>query len=590
MKKTKILALAFAALALGACSNEDVVDNGNPAVQPGEKGYISVSVSLPTQPATRANDVFDDGLPAEYKVNDATLLLFKGANEANATFAGAYDLDVTGFATQAPADDQITSNATLVREITKPATTEGENIYALVVINDNGLLTVNGDETASLNGTTLVGKSFEAFSEQVMTLDADDLTGNGFFMSNAPLSNVAGGNLAAAPQATVTTLATVDPTAICPTMAEASSNPAANIYVERAVAKVTVNAADAETVTGGNPALAGYEVTGWAFNVENTKTYAVRNVAGADWWGYTRTGATDYRFIGGNAVAAGLYRTYWGYDPNYDSYTAADFTVKSGEELDNTTLLGFGENNPGYCLENTFNFDNQKKNRTTQVVVKAKLTVTGAEQDGTFYTVNGNTSTIYQKAGVENLVKTRIMDWLEANKATYIKGGTVDGDDLAVTLSNATADKGGIITVTSVVLPEEAATDITFADGQNLAALNAAFSTQVTSSINGGTSPLKISYYKDGYAYYPILIKHFGDEQTPWVQDGKEGYTTAADFLGRHGALRNNWYDITVTGIKNIGSASVPDVTDEWDDPEDNYIAVKINILSWAKRTQSAEL
>lgn len=591
MKKYKFFALAFAALTLGACSNDDIVDQqGGSTVNPGEQGYISVALNLPTQPTSRANDAYDDGLPVEYKVNDATLLLFKGTSEALATFAGAYELDVTGFADKAPADDNITSTATLVREITKPSTTGNENIYALVVVNDNGKLTV-ANETASLGGVALTGKTFSDFAEQVLTTNADELTADGFFMSNAPLSNVSGGTTAtAAPTATVTTLAVIDPDNIYPTIAEASSNPAANIYVERAVAKVTVNATDAATVTDGNPKLAGYEVEGWTFNVANTKTYAVRNVEGADWWALTRTGVTDYRFLGNVPVAENLYRTYWGYDPNYNTYTAADFTVKSGEELDNTTLLGFGENNPGYCLENTFDIANQIENRTTAVVVKAKLKVTGAEDDGTFYTVNGNTSTIYQKAGVENLVKTRIMDWLEENKATYIQSGTVDGDDLVVTLSNATTDKGGIISVTSVVLPEDAATGITFVDGQNLEALNEAFTTQVANLVNGGTNPLVISYYKDGYAYYDIKIKHFGDDQTPWAQDGQDGYTTAADFLGRYGALRNNWYDITVTGIKNIGSASVPDVTNKWDDPEDNYIAVSINILSWAKRTQNAGL
>ena len=591
MKKTKLFALAFAALALGACSSDDLVEQKNPTVTPGENGYVSVALNLPTQPTARANDAYDDGLPVEYKVNDATLLLFKGTSEALATFAGAYELDVTGFADKAPADDNITSTATLVREITKPSTTGNENIYALVVVNDNGKLTVD-NETASLDGVALTGKTFSDFAEQVLTTNADELTADGFFMSNAPLSNVSGGTTAtAAPTATVTTLAVIDPDNIYPTIAEASSNPAANIYVERAVAKVTVNAQDAETVTDGNPKLAGYEVEGWTFNVANTKTYAVRNVEGADWWALTRTGATDYRFLGNVAVAKDRYRTYWGYDPNYNTtYNAADFDINSNEELDNTTLLGFGENNPGYCLENTFDIANQIENRTTAVVVKAKLTVTGAEDDGTFYTVNGNTSTIYQKAGVENLVKTRIMDWLEENKATYIQSGTVDGDDLVVTLSNATTDKGGIITVASVVLPEEAATGITFVDGQNLEALNEAFTTQVANLVNGGTNPLVISYYKNGYAYYDIKIKHFGDDQTPWAQDGQDGYTTAADFLGRYGALRNNWYDITVTGIKNIGSASVPDVTNKWDDPEDNYIAVSINILSWAKRTQSAGL
>lgn len=588
MKNVKLFSMALAALMLGACSSDEVAVNDNQTVTGGEKGYVNLSINLPTQPTSRANDVYDDGLPAEYKVNDATLLLFAGTTEAAATFQSAYELDVTGFATQAPDDDNITTKATLVQEITTPTTTSGQNIYALVVINDNGLLTVDGANIASLSGTSLTGKTFAQVYGQALTLSsAADLTDDGFFMTNAPLANKAGGTV----QPTgveVTTLAKIDPTAIYHTVSEASSKPATTIYVERAVAKVTVKATDASTVTGGNPLIAAYEVEGWAFNVLNKKTYAVRNVAGANWWEYTKTGTTaDYRFVGGYAVATGLYRTYWGIDPNYSTaYAADDFTITSGTELDNTTLYGFGENNPGYCIENTFNIANQINNRTTQVVLKAKLSITGAETDGTFYTLNGNTSTIYQKTGVENIIKTDVMEWLEEKKATYIENGTVDGDALAVVLSNATTDKAGKVTITSVTLPEDAATGITFVDGQNLQTLNAAIATQVA-ALNGN---LTIDYYKDGYAYYPILIKHFGDDQTPWAADGTEGYTSEADFLGRYGALRNNWYDITVSGIKNIGTSSVPDVTEKFDDPENTYISVAINVLSWAKRTQSVDL
>lgn len=587
MKNVKLFSMALAALMLGACSSDEVAVNDNQTVTGGEKGYVNLSINLPTQPTSRANDVYDDGLPAEYKVNDATLLLFAGATEAAATFKSAYELDVTGFATQDPANDNITTKATLVQEITTPTTTPGQNIYALVVINDNGLLTVNAN-VASLDGTSLTGKTFAQVYGQALTLSsAADLTDDGFFMTNAPLANKAGGAVQQLTDVEVTTLAKIDPTAIYHTASEASSKPATTIYVERAVAKVTVNATDADQVTGGNPNIASYEVEGWAFNVLNTKTYAVRNVAGATWWEYTKAGQTpDFRFVGNTFVATGLYRTYWGIDPNYSTYAEGDFTVTSGTELDNTTLYGFGANNPGYCIENTFNIANQINNRTTQVVLKAKLTIKGAETDGTFYTLNGNTSTIYQKTGVENIIKTDVMEWLEENKATYIASGTVNGDDLAVVLSNATTDKAGKVTITSVTLPEGAATGITFVDGQTLQTLNAAIATQVT-ALNGN---LTIDYYKGGYAYYPILIKHFGDEQTPWTSDGKDGYDSEAGFLGRFGALRNNWYDITVNGIKNIGTSSVPDVTNEYDDPENTYISVAINVLSWAKRTQSVEL
>lgn len=68
MKKTKFFALAFAALTLGACSSDDLVEQKHPSVTPGEKGYVSVAVNLPSQPSSRANDNFDDGTAEEYNV------------------------------------------------------------------------------------------------------------------------------------------------------------------------------------------------------------------------------------------------------------------------------------------------------------------------------------------------------------------------------------------------------------------------------------------------------------------------------------------------------------------------------------------
>ena len=64
----------------------------------------------------------------------------------------------------------------------------------------------------------------------------------------------------------------------------------------------------------------------------------------------------------------------------------------------------------------------------------------------------------------------------------------------------------------------------------------------------------------------------------------------AGNYLGRYGVLRNNWYTINVEGIKKIGSPVVPEVTGDPDDELAAYISVKINVLSWAKRTQGATL
>lgn len=609
MKTTKFFALALAALALGACSSDDVIEQKEPAITGGEKGYVSISVNMPTQPTGRAFDEessLDDGLPSEYKVNDATLLLFSGATEDAATFATAYNLDATGFAMNNDDPNQITSSATLVQEVTVPTTTDDDKIYALVVLNNNGKITVGADGTLTVGGSDFTGTFKKFYEETVLTLSngADDITGNGIFMSNAPLYSMPGG--ASDPTGgAVSTLTVIDKNKIYTTEAEASSNPAANIYVERAVAKVTVNAqSGSQTVTDGNENIASYEVAGWTFNVANTKTYPVRNVAnGSSWWALKAAGVTGadlYRFVGNVAVATNLYRTYFGEDPNYDNvdgYKEDDFIIKSGEDLANTTLFGFGANNPGYCLENTFDVANMINNRTTQVVVKAKLTLDGdlAENDGSFYVLNGNTSTIYKKDGVVATVQGRIADWLQANWDTYFDAkGTIAGTAIDVVLSNATENKGGVITITSATLDEEDVDGLGFKDGQTLEALNDDITDQVA-ALNAEDG-LEISYYKGGYAYYPILIKHFGDDQTPWTEEASNtsgayaGDAANANWLGRYGVLRNNWYDITVTGIKNIGSPSVPDITGDTDDPESRYIAVSINVLSWTKRTQSADL
>ena len=72
---------------------------------------------------------------------------------------------------------------------------------------------------------------------------------------------------------------------------------------------------------------------------------------------------------------------------------------------------------------------------------------------------------------------------------------------------------------------------------------------------------LTISYYKGGVAYYPVLIKHFGNTETPWtmptggVLESYPGTDAANNWLGRYGVLRNTWYTVNVTGLKTSVSA-----------------------------------
>lgn len=586
MNKLKLFPIALTALVLGACSSEDIIDNGGQGpVAQGEKGYISLSINLPTTPSTRANDQFDDGLEAEYKVNDATLLIFNGTDEATAVFSGAYEL---GSMSQTTIGGNITASYNVTQEITKPG---AGNVYALVIVNKGNVLTKTNDGEWKLKGESLIGKTFDYFRTTAQTLTASELasvtstTEGSFFMTNAPLytnpggvTNPNGGN--------AVTLTKINTENIYSTQAEAEDNPAASIYVERAVAKVTVTNSN----TGSVGSSLTYAITGWTLDVTNTKSYIVRNVNDADWWGYKAATSNDYRFVGSAAVAAGLYRTYWACDPNYASLVEGDFTKLEGTIP--ASLTEVGKN--AYCLENTFNVANMNQNQTTRVIVAAKLTMTGAEESGDFYILDNDKNTIFTRENAVNAIKAEyltnpaVVAALQDPTTGLNEGQSIGEADLTVNFDSK-ENTGGDLTVTEITISEDRKGD--FKGGDIPAVLKADGNNAIIAAVNAGK---KVSYYKGGVAYYPVMIRHFDEDQTPWTAEGKtESYpepNAEANWLGRYGVLRNNWYNIDVTAIKTIGSADVPDVYGTPDDPMESWISVEINVLSWAKRSQNVEL
>lgn len=587
MKRFNLIPLALTTLMLGACSSEDGLNlGGGNSVAQGEKGYISFSLNLPTVKSTanRANDDFDDGVAAEYKVKDATLLLFSGANEGEATFAGAYDLStkMTGGTSDG---DNITTTYKIAQEVTKPV---GANVYAMVVINGktSNVLTESGG-TWSIKGQPLTASTtkYKDLAGAAYNLSKTDVaniastTGDGcFLMTNAPLYTKAGG-VSNPTGGSVQTLTEINPNNIFTTEAEAKANPAANVYVERAVAKVTVTGNTTGTKAGGN--IANYEIKGWTLDVTNQSSYLVRNVNGADWWSLKADGVNDYRFVGAAAVADGLYRTYWGIDPNYS--TGGTFTTQAGTTPTNLKTVGAND----YCLENTFDLTQMKDDQTTRVIVAAALDL---DADGTaddFYVLdNDKSNTTLTLEGIKNTIKAAylangtVVGLLKAN----LNGGeSIDADDLEVTF-NEKATTGGYVTVTEITIKDESASK--FKTSAIPEGLQAANNDAIIADVNAAH---KIAFYKGGVSYYPVMIKHFGDDLTPW-SNGEVYGSNKADFLGRYGVLRNNWYSINVTGIKSIGDPEVPKVYGTPDDPSESWISVTINILSWAKRSQSVDL
>ena len=577
MKKSLLFSAVLAGLMLGSCSSSDDLAGGNtPANQDGN-GYVAFTINLPSQSgsSSRANDVFNDGLAKEYSVQNATLILFNGgATEGKSSFVEAYNLSTAPWQNVGTSTDNITTQSTkIVQKVTKSIT----NAKALVILNNNGILNVGDDGSLTVNGTKFEG-TYAEFLAKAEATQNKTLTKDGFYMANAPLANDKGGSAAPATGTTVTTLTDLTGK-IYDTEAEAKLGTPAEVYVERGVAKVTLNKGEVAKADNGTTDKVDFAISGWAIDNTNPTTYLVRSTKGfTDWMGYANEKCTTnpYRFVGHTPVAANLYRTYFAQDMNYDTDATA---LKRVEEADFKDA--YGDANPQYCFENTFDVKHQNENQTTLVAIKAKL---NSGKD--FYIVGGDQTTLFDKTQLEKLIKNKFLSveegWVKDNAKDETT--SIGEDDLTLTFDN---DAAGVINLTSVTVNSEKLKD-------SPAALPATYLEDVKAAVGS------VVCYKNGVSYYTVRIKHFGDDLTPWkngeldVKPGSvypDGTKTAENnWLGRYGVLRNNWYDITVEDVKGLGSATVPELTGTTDDELESYIAVRINVLSWAKRTQGAIL
>ena len=123
MKKTLLFSVALAGLMLGSCSSSDDLNGGgNTGSNQSGSGFISLSLNLPTRSGSMSravNDQFDDGLVDEYAVQNGTLILFEGADEASAKFAGAYTLKNLSMNLVGTTDDNITTTTKITQKINR---------------------------------------------------------------------------------------------------------------------------------------------------------------------------------------------------------------------------------------------------------------------------------------------------------------------------------------------------------------------------------------------------------------------------------------------------------------------------------------
>lgn len=577
MKIKHYFGLAVIAAMTASCSsNEDLGTAGSgTGTNEAGVGYATFTINLPSVSGTRAADAggaeMDEGTPEEYKVSNATALIFQkyGADEGSYKFVESVTLPIDGW-TDDPTPGITTTSKKLVAKLTNVDT---KNDYSVLILLNN----------KKVNLPT-VGQSYNDWnSKNILTPSVTDWAGSdGFYMANAPLKGSA---------VSPATLVHINKNNIYASVTEANDptkDCAATVFVERGVAKMSVadptptdpikvkdKATKAETEST-------VKFNNWALDITNKKTYAVHNIDGlsAD---YAEIWKPTGRFFGTNG------RVYWGKDPNYSMPELKDANLtgdtKRSEEFNFITSIDDINktfDKPVYCLENTFDLANMYQGQTTRVIFKATYTPKDDKgnsladaADGTFYTI-GNMTTI--------LNETKLKDAVDAVAKTVLPTGYhIDYTNIkkkgshVITLEDIKDDGGATLgEATGTAIVKEINDKLGLTDGEGLAE-------------GRPEARVGINTYKKGVTYYIARVKHFGS-LTDWHSG--ESYEDNNDkYLGRYGMLRNNWYELQVGNVYGPGYPGVPPVDpNQPDDENEKYLSVSVKILSWAKRSDKVDL
>lgn len=557
-----LFGMAVMATALVGCSSsDDLTPNGNEGNQTGA-AYASFRINLPTTSGTRADDPtpgtpsFDEGTAKEYEVKNGTILIF----DKDGKYVTSAQLGTMNPWTPVKTDGVTTAAITTVQ---LSGVKVGGNYQALVLLNNDV------DATTSKVTLPATGTPYATWSAKASNVNAEKYAStDGIFMANAPMYT-----------GTTTEPTTLVPIAnVCASREEAQAKVATTVYVERGLAKVTMqNFTDGGyTVAEGTYKNDKVEIKNWQLDVTNKSTFPVHQTGDLS-TGFTAIWSTPRFYDGGNQS---FKRVYWGVDPNYSGATLQNleackkaFTMIGKNDIKGKT----GNDHPQYCLENTFDLSNMMQGQTTRVVFKAVYTPKALEgtTEKTFYKIGNNTA-IWKEADLKQQIKTVALNAMKITDAAEQAKYVVKLDATENNISGAAGQH--LIKAENITYTGDAADD--------------KVSPTVVNTINeklGLSEAAGIATYLDGVTYYIARIKHF-NELTPWTAG--EGYGTKNDkYLGRYGVLRNNWYDLSVTSISGLGYPEVPEVKPTVpDDENEQYINVEVKILSWAKRSQSIDL
>ena len=576
------------------------------------KAWLTLDLSLSDEDGTtRGHEkgttratTFDDGTSAEHAIRTLTLVLFHGTGtEGQMQVASTYQVD---YAAETDGHAQVTHHSQNTIQISSDNINANDRLAILAIANASPAISA-GQTFADVRDLT---------ADIITTISGTDY----YMMSSSPLASANDGT------GTVSTLVGITSDNLHPTEAEARSNPAGHIYLERAAAKVTVTNDITSYYIQGNH-YATFNATDLTFTLDNYNAsgYLCRHLS-----------ATNYaRMVETMPLPNGKFRTYWAEDVNYDNLT----TTLTNYTSATSTWLALGNDHPQYCAENTFDVSHMQDNYTTSVLVRLQLnagtdfyttSVTGQDiifqppsttlseegtgasssfsreaattpdgsPSGTAATPGGSPSGISRSAVVtydgtstatiDNYLRT----WLwQTNSAfrnwvnTYAAG---EPKHVSIAVTTPTGGGTATATVTQTAQPSGSTGATAFAS----LALNEYIADNIT-----------LTFYDDGYCYYRVPVRHFNDTQTPWASaptmtdntttqaysttaaTAVGGSTADATFLGRYGMVRNNWYTIGITGVTHVGSPVIPSLTTDADDRIEQLLNATLNIASWTTNT-----
>lgn len=559
MKKIFLIMSVTASLFMTACSQDEPDPNGGEGGNEAKTSYLAVNLMSSDLSGSRA--AYEDGDEVENYVQNVRFYFFTANGEvANVKLKGSTYVNYYDWTPKQTDPDKDQSQGTVDTDDIE------SKLKATIVIS-----TASGDKlpqriAAVLNPTGLDDDSKSL--EQLKTITNDYVTGltskGKFVMFNSVYKD---GSSAIS----TTPITTVN---LGKSEEEAKANPVV-IYVERSVAKVRVtlgtNVANAGTDAGlllkdkngndlkveaenGTEKQVYLKLLNWSLTAETDKGRLVKyiNPSWTQSWAFGST-----------------YRSFW-------AMNSSDAQNKYHDYNAINTAIG----TPLYTNENALNYNSGSQNielNRTKVILK------GLIQDE-----NKNPLTIVRHLGFhfiddENLTKLRksILNKLKASGKSYYFA-KADGnrdqigiDDIEIVYATQAESENSENNCYVYAQLTQAAEGKTWYSSTEQTATSIAASVINTDLKNKEVVDWAL-VWNDGMTYYYYEIIHNGTGAT-----------------ATKGVVRNHIYDTTVTSIAGLGTPVYdPDqvIYPEKPDPNDHYIAARINILSWRLVTNNYDL